>query len=85
MGNNSSAQASPSKMADEFREPVPQPMMDDEMQNLSAPRLPPPKKGELVTMLCIDGGGIRGLIPSVILVDLEKKLQVNHYIYIFFI
>nr|CAB3500451.1 unnamed protein product [Digitaria exilis] len=39
-------------------------------------RLPPPKFGRFVTVLSIDGGGIRGLIPSVIIASLEKKLQV---------
>ncbi|CAL4995256.1 unnamed protein product [Urochloa decumbens] len=39
------------------------------------PRLPPPKYGEKITVLSIDGGGIRGLIPSVVLTHLEEKLQ----------
>ncbi|KAL6594286.1 hypothetical protein ACP70R_048479 [Stipagrostis hirtigluma subsp. patula] len=39
------------------------------------PRLPPPKYGDRITVLSIDGGGIRGLIPSVVLTRLEKKLQ----------
>jgi patatin-like phospholipase/acyl hydrolase len=30
-----------------------------------------------VTVLTIDGGGIRGLIPGTILAFLEKKLQVR--------
>jgi predicted acylesterase/phospholipase RssA len=38
-------------------------------------RLPPPKMGERITVLSIDGGGIRGLIPSVIIASLEKKLR----------
>lgn len=44
-------------------------------------RLAPPKMGERITVLSIDGGGIRGLIPSVIIASLEKKLRVtiNHY------
>jgi hypothetical protein len=81
MGNNSSALGTPPlplKMADEFHKPVLQPMMDDETPKLPPPRLPPSKKGELVTVLCLDGGGIRALISSIILADLEKKLQVNH-------
>ncbi|KAG8384419.1 hypothetical protein BUALT_Bualt04G0116000 [Buddleja alternifolia] len=32
-------------------------------------------KGRLVTILSIDGGGIRGIIPSRILANLESKLQ----------
>ncbi|CAL4982017.1 unnamed protein product [Urochloa decumbens] len=39
------------------------------------PRLPPPKYGKKITVLSIDGGGIRGLIPSVVLTHLEEKLQ----------
>ncbi|CAO1941008.1 unnamed protein product [Urochloa humidicola] len=35
----------------------------------------PPKYGKHITVLSIDGGGIRGLIPSVIIASLEKKLQ----------
>jgi hypothetical protein len=38
---------------------------------------PPPSQGKLITVLCIDGGGIRGLIPSTILAFLESKLQVR--------
>ncbi|KAM0915104.1 hypothetical protein ACQ4PT_011122 [Festuca glaucescens] len=36
---------------------------------------PPPSMGQLITVLTIDGGGIRGLIPSTILACLESKLQ----------
>jgi hypothetical protein len=36
---------------------------------------PPPSTGKLVTILSIDGGGIRGLIPSTIIAFLEAKLQ----------
>uniref|UniRef100_A0A0D9XU55 Patatin n=1 Tax=Leersia perrieri TaxID=77586 RepID=A0A0D9XU55_9ORYZ len=36
---------------------------------------PPPCKGKLITVLSIDGGGIRGLIPATILACLEAKLQ----------
>lgn len=39
-------------------------------------RLPPPKEGQKITVLSIDGGGIRGLIPAVILASLEEKLKV---------
>ncbi|KAI3867264.1 hypothetical protein MKW98_001698 [Papaver atlanticum] len=35
-------------------------------------RLPPSK---LITILCIDGGGVRGIIPSTILEFLEAQLQ----------
>ncbi|KAK7295890.1 hypothetical protein VNO77_51155 [Canavalia gladiata] len=37
--------------------------------------LPSPSNGNLVTILSIDGGGIRGLIPAVVLQHLEKALQ----------
>lgn len=39
--------------------------------------LPPPTYGNLITILSIDGGGIRGIIPAIILDQLEKALQVN--------
>ncbi|XP_007017310.2 PREDICTED: patatin-like protein 2 [Theobroma cacao] len=37
--------------------------------------LHPPTHGELITVLSIDGGGIRGIIPGVILSFLESELQ----------
>ncbi|KAI7735254.1 hypothetical protein M8C21_030828, partial [Ambrosia artemisiifolia] len=37
--------------------------------------LGPPRSGKLITILSIDGGGIRGIIPSVILRYLESQLQ----------
>ncbi|XP_072990923.1 patatin-like protein 2 [Typha latifolia] len=36
---------------------------------------PPPAMGKMVTVLSIDGGGIRGIIPGTILAFLESKLQ----------
>lgn len=36
-----------------------------------------PAKGKLVTVLSIDGGGCRGIIPATILAFLELKLQVR--------
>ncbi|XP_077239990.1 patatin-like protein 2 isoform X1 [Tasmannia lanceolata] len=36
---------------------------------------PPPAVGEMVTVLSIDGGGVRGIIPGTILAVLESKLQ----------
>nr|ACG31156.1 patatin T5 precursor [Zea mays] len=36
---------------------------------------PPPSTGKLITILSIDGGGIRGLIPATIIAYLEAKLQ----------
>ncbi|TVU24234.1 hypothetical protein EJB05_26655, partial [Eragrostis curvula] len=38
-------------------------------------RHPPAHQGRLLTVLSIDGGGIRGLIPGTILCFLEEKLQ----------
>lgn len=34
-------------------------------------------KGTRVTVLSIDGGGIKGIIPGMILAHLESKLQVK--------
>ncbi|KAJ0614546.1 putative patatin-like phospholipase domain, Acyl transferase/acyl hydrolase/lysophospholipase [Helianthus annuus] len=41
------------------------------------PRSPlqPPTYGNLITILSIDGGGVRGIIPGVILNFLETELQ----------
>ncbi|TVU24356.1 hypothetical protein EJB05_26788, partial [Eragrostis curvula] len=39
------------------------------------PKLPAPKNGEHITILSIDGGGIRGLIPLAILAFLEEELK----------
>ncbi|KAL6840343.1 hypothetical protein ACP4OV_030153 [Aristida adscensionis] len=36
---------------------------------------PPPSKGNLITVLSIDGGGVKGIIPAVMLASLESKLQ----------
>jgi hypothetical protein len=41
------------------------------------PRSPPPSYGNIVTVLSIDGGGVRGIIPGTILAFLEEKLQVS--------
>lgn len=35
----------------------------------------PPSSGNMITILSIDGGGVRGIIPSTILEFLEAKLQ----------
>ncbi|XP_004288052.1 PREDICTED: patatin-like protein 1 [Fragaria vesca subsp. vesca] len=35
----------------------------------------PPRYGNLITVLSIDGGGIRGIIPGVLLTYLESQLQ----------
>jgi len=41
----------------------------------SPPTSPQPRHGRLVTVLSIDGGGVRGIIPGTILAFLEQKLQ----------
>nr|XP_010320346.1 patatin-like protein 2 [Solanum lycopersicum] len=38
-------------------------------------KLQPPTYGKLITILSIDGGGIRGIIPAIILEYLESQLQ----------
>jgi len=38
---------------------------------------PPPRKGNLITVLSIDGGGVKGIIPATFLAFLESKLQVD--------
>ncbi|KAK9941138.1 hypothetical protein M0R45_017765 [Rubus argutus] len=38
-------------------------------------RHPPPRHGKLITILSIDGGGVKGIIPGTILEFLEKQLQ----------
>jgi hypothetical protein len=40
-----------------------------------------PEKVKLVTVLSIDGGGVRGIIPAVVLAFLEEKLQVSPHAY----
>ncbi|KAJ9166201.1 hypothetical protein P3X46_020983 [Hevea brasiliensis] len=45
------------------------------MEEGTNPPLQPPTYGNLVTILSIDGGGIRGLIPGTILSFLESELQ----------
>ena len=39
-------------------------------------QIEPFTKGKLITVLSIDGGGIRGIIPATILAFLESQLQV---------
>ncbi|XP_062176040.1 patatin-like protein 2 [Alnus glutinosa] len=41
----------------------------------SSLQIQPPTYGKYITILTIDGGGIRGIIPAVILEFLESKLQ----------
>ncbi|KAI5423297.1 patatin-like protein 4 [Lathyrus oleraceus] len=39
-------------------------------------KLPPPSYGNTITILSIDGGGIKGIIPSVVLERLENALKI---------
>ncbi|KAJ4701791.1 Patatin [Melia azedarach] len=45
------------------------------MERTNIASLQPPTYGNLITVLSIDGGGIRGLIPGTILAFLESELQ----------
>ncbi|KAH9711826.1 Patatin-like protein 3 [Citrus sinensis] len=45
------------------------------MENRAFPANQPPTYANLITILSIDGGGIRGIIPGVILAYLESQLQ----------
>ncbi|KAL2348404.1 hypothetical protein Fmac_002404 [Flemingia macrophylla] len=45
------------------------------MENQSSPEIPASTYGNLIPVLSIDGGGIRGIIPGVILAYLESQLQ----------
>ncbi|KAF5176290.1 Patatin [Thalictrum thalictroides] len=44
-------------------------------ENIKASRNLPPSAGKMVTVLSIDGGGIKGIIPGTMLAFLESKLQ----------
>ncbi|XWS29867.1 hypothetical protein CRYUN_Cryun24cG0067000 [Craigia yunnanensis] len=44
-------------------------------RRLSSLKIQPPTYGDLITILSIDGGGVRGIIPGVILAKLESELQ----------
>jgi len=47
-------------------------------------KLPPPAYGNSITILSLDGGGIKGIIPSVVLQRLESALKVNAtYLYLY--
>jgi len=55
-----------------FRKPSPEP----EVQSLPTPE-PEPKRPEERYILCIDGGGMRGIIPVVYLQHIEAKIRNN--------
>ncbi|KAI9165166.1 hypothetical protein LWI28_008891 [Acer negundo] len=44
-------------------------------RRISSLKIQPPKYGKLITVLSLDGGGIRGIISGVILAQLESHLQ----------
>ena len=50
---------------------------------MESPKSPlqPPTFGDQITVLSIDGGGIRGIIPATILAFLESELQVDKFVY----
>jgi len=45
----------------------------------STQKLPPSDYGNMITILSIDGGGIRGIIPATVLDHLDKALKVDYY------
>jgi len=45
----------------------------------STQRLPPSNNGNLITILSVDGGGIKGIIPATVLIHLDKALKVHSY------
>lgn len=54
------------------------------MASIESPRMPlqRPTYGNFITILSIDGGGVRGIIPSVILSFLETELQVQPFYHV---
>ncbi|KAF8769536.1 hypothetical protein HU200_006574 [Digitaria exilis] len=56
-------------------DPVAQRALSRGASVLGTPKSPPPAYGSIVTVLSIDGGGVRGIIPGTILAFLEEKLQ----------
>ncbi|CAO2188592.1 unnamed protein product [Urochloa humidicola] len=51
--------------------PVAQRALSRGASTISTPMSPPPVFGSIVTVLSIDGGGVRGIIPGTILAFLE--------------
>lgn len=49
---------------------------DMERTKSSVLKFQPPTYGNIITVLSIDGGGVRGIIPATILAFLESELQV---------
>ncbi|KAF9660817.1 hypothetical protein SADUNF_Sadunf19G0003100 [Salix dunnii] len=72
------------QIADIFTKGLPQQLFDDFRDSLNVRQPPvsmngsssePENQGDLITILSIDGGGVRGIIPSEVLSVLESKLQ----------
>ncbi|XP_057975382.1 patatin-like protein 2 [Malania oleifera] len=49
--------------------------MEGRKSSSGIPQIQPPTYGNLITILSIDGGGVRGIIPATILAFLESQLQ----------
>nr|XP_040259170.1 patatin-like protein 3 [Aegilops tauschii subsp. strangulata] len=47
--------------------------------SLGSPRSPPPSYASIVTVLSIDGGGVRGIIPGTILALFDRRRQRQCY------
>jgi len=45
----------------------------------STQKLPPSNDGKLLSILSIDGGGIKGILPARVLEHLDKALKVHSY------
>ena len=60
--------------------PAPRAVLSRGVSSLLTPKSPLPSYGNIVTVLSIDGGGVRGIIPGTILAFLEEKLQVSSHI-----
>ncbi|KAM3214695.1 hypothetical protein ACQJBY_066936 [Aegilops geniculata] len=54
---------------------VPRRGLSSRAWSLSSPATPQPRYGIIITVLSIDGGGVRGIIPGTILAFLEEKLR----------
>jgi len=50
------------------------------MGGFSTPKLPPSHHGDILTILSIDGGGIKGILPATVLEHLDKALKVHSYV-----
>jgi len=60
--------------------PVAQRALSRGASTLGTPKSPPPAYGSIVTVLSIDGGGVRGIIPGTILGFLEESCRSGLFI-----